>query len=81
MTLAGEGESEIDWREYLDLRNVFLSRGIFVLPAMVDLPTPPFAEDTAITFRTSFTLLFSGRPRWRRGRVGGSRARGNPCNM
>jgi hypothetical protein len=30
---------------------------------MVDFPTPPFADDTATTFRTSFILRFSGKPR------------------
>ena len=30
---------------------------------MVDFPTPPLADDTAITFLTSWILLFSGKPR------------------
>jgi len=48
------------------------------LTAIVDLPTPPFAEDTAITFRTSRMLRFSGKPRCRRGSAGGAPERGNP---
>ena len=48
---------------------------------MVDFPTPPFAEDTAMIFRTSSRLRFSGNPRWRRGSCGGAATppeRGNP---
>jgi hypothetical protein len=48
------------------------------LTAMVDLPTPPLAEDTAMTLRTSRMLRFSGRPRCRRGSSGGAPERGNP---
>lgn len=47
-------------------------------PAIVDLPTPPFAEDTAITFRTSRMLRLSGRPRCRRGSCGGAPDLGRP---
>lgn len=32
------------------------------IPAIVDLPTPPLAEDTAITFFTPATGLFCGSP-------------------
>ena len=49
------------------------------LTAMVDLPTPPLAEETAITLRTSRMGRFSGRPRWRRGSWGGVLERGRPC--
>lgn len=35
------------------------------VPAIVLFPTPPFAEETAITVRTSLIRRFSGRPRWR----------------
>lgn len=45
---------------------------------MVDFPTPPLAEDTAMTFFTSRILRFSGRPR-RRGNGGGVPERGRPC--
>lgn len=46
-------------------------------PAIVDFPTPPFAEETAITFFTSLILRFSGSPR-RRGKGGGVPERGSP---
>jgi len=36
---------------------------------MVDFPTPPLAEETAMTLETSFMRLFGGMPRWRRGMV------------
>jgi len=36
-------------------------------PAIVDFPTPPFADDTAITFLTSFIFRRSGNPRCMRG--------------
>jgi hypothetical protein len=42
---------------------------------MVDFPTPPFADDTAITFFTSFIFRLSGNPRCIRGIVP---VRGNP---
>ena len=45
---------------------------------MVDFPTPPFAEETAITLRTSRMLRCWGSPRWRRGSSGGAFERGNP---
>ena len=48
------------------------------LPAIVDFPTPPFADETAITFLTSFILRFSGKPLWRRGSCGGVPERGSP---
>lgn len=38
------------------------------VPAIVLFPTPPFADETAITLRTSLIRRLSGRPRWRRGR-------------
>ena len=47
-------------------------------PAIVDLPTPPFADDTAITFLTSLIFRFSGKPRCMRGILP---VRGNPCNF
>ena len=77
MTLAGESEGEINcFDETLSLTRpeVIYSP----LPAIVDFPTPPFADDIAITFRTSCMLRFSGKPRWRRGRVGGAPDRGKP---
>ena len=37
------------------------------LAATVDLPTPPLAEDTAITLATDLMRRFWGRPRWKRG--------------
>lgn len=43
--------------------------------AMVDFPTPPLAEETAITFLTSLILRRSGRPRCMRGM---EPVRGNP---
>ena len=48
---------------------------------MVDFPTPPLAEDTAITLRTSRTLRCSGSPRWRRGSSGGAPERGKPSGF
>ena len=45
---------------------------------MVDFPTPPFAEETAITLRTSRMLRCWGNPRWRRGSSGGAFERGSP---
>ena len=48
-------------------------------PAIVDLPTPPFAEETATTFFTSLIFRFSGNPR-RRGNDGGVPERGSPYN-
>lgn len=56
------------------------STNIFYTPAIVDFPTPPFAEETAMTFRTSRMARFSGRPRWRRGICGGAPDCGSPCN-
>lgn len=47
------------------------------LPATVDLPTPPLAEETATTFLTSRIFRFSGSPR-RRGKDGGVPERGRP---
>ena len=44
-------------------------------PAIVDFPTPPFAEDTAITFLTSLIVRRSGSPRCMRGMLP---VRGNP---
>lgn len=37
------------------------------VPESVDLPTPPFADETAITFFTSFIFRRSGNPRCMRG--------------
>lgn len=52
------------------------------LAASVDLPTPPFAEKTAITFRTFGMRRFVGRPRCMRGIVGGAPLRGRPyCHV
>ena len=47
---------------------------------MVDLPTPPFADETAITLRTSRMLRLEGKPRWRRGISGGAPERGRSCD-
>jgi hypothetical protein len=44
-------------------------------PAIVDFPTPPLAEDTAITFFTSLIARRSGRPLCMRGMLP---ARGSP---
>jgi hypothetical protein len=47
---------------------VMNSKGVYrYIPAIVDFPTPPFAEDTATTFFTSLTRLLSGRPLCMRG--------------
>jgi hypothetical protein len=48
------------------------------VPAIVLLPTPPFADDTATTFFTSFMLLLCGSPRCIRGNCGGAPERGRP---
>jgi len=46
---------------------------------MVDLPTPPLAEDTAMTLLTSLMGRFSGSPRFMRAaRFGGVPDRGRP---
>jgi hypothetical protein len=47
------------------------------IPAIVDFPTPPFAEETAITFLTSLIFRLSGNPRCIRGMVP---VRGRPCS-
>jgi hypothetical protein len=49
------------------------------VPAIVLFPTPPFAEETAMTFFTSFMLLFCGSPLCIRGICGGAPERGKPC--
>lgn len=51
----------------------------FCVPAMVLFPTPPFADETAMTFFTSFMLRFCGSPRCMRGICGGAPERGRPC--
>ena len=45
---------------------------------MVDFPTPPLADETAITFFTPRMLRFSGKPRCIRGICGGAPERGKP---
>src|SRR5579862_7994654 len=47
-------------------------------PERVDFPTPPFADDTAITFPTSFILRRWGKPRCIRASCGGAPERGKP---
>jgi hypothetical protein len=50
------------------------------IPEMVDLPTPPFADDTAMTFLTSLIGRFSGRPLAIRAlKLGGVPDLGSPC--
>jgi hypothetical protein len=51
------------------------------LPAIVLLPTPPLALETAITFLTFLILVFSGKPLCMRGNCGGAPARGSPYNL
>jgi hypothetical protein len=62
-SLTGKGKRKIDWK------TVRKNTGCMILdrPASVDFPTPPFAEETAITFLTSFIALRSGNPRCMRG--------------
>jgi len=49
------------------------------IPEIVDFPTPPFAEDTAITFFTSLIGRFSGNPLCMRAlKFGGVPDLGNP---
>lgn len=48
------------------------------IPAIVLFPTPPFADETAITFFTSFMLRLCGSPRCMRGIWGGAPERGSP---
>lgn len=48
------------------------------LPDIVDFPTPPFAEETAIIFFTCSICRFCGRPLCIRGIVGGAPLRGSP---
>lgn len=50
-----------------------------ILPAVVDFPTPPLPDATAITFLTPAMGAFLGRPRCARGIVGGALWFGNPC--
>ena len=45
---------------------------------MVDLPTPPLAEETAMVLRTLGRGRFWGRPRCMRGSCGGVLERGRP---
>jgi hypothetical protein len=47
-------------------------------PAMVLLPTPPFADDTATIFDTFGIFRLVGRPRWALGKDGGAPFRGRP---
>lgn len=49
------------------------------LPAVVDLPTPPFPEATTTTFFTPAIGIFLGNPRCALGIVGAGLCRGNPC--
>jgi hypothetical protein len=50
------------------------------IPDIVDFPTPPFADDTAMTFLTSLIGRFSGRPLAIRAlRFGGVPDLGSPC--
>ena len=58
-------------------KNRTQTQGIWCLLATVDFPTPPLADETAITFFTSRILRFSGNPR-RRGSEGGVPERGRP---
>ena len=48
------------------------------IPERVDFPTPPFADDTAITCPTSFILRRWGKPRCIRANCGGEPERGKP---
>lgn len=81
MALTGEREGQIHcFEDTLELYRGQMpkSKGHCFSPAIVDFPTPPFADDTTITFRTSWILRFSGKPRWRRGKIGGAPDRGKP---
>jgi len=49
-----------------------------MLTAIVDFPTPPFAEETRSVLATLGTRRFCGRPRCIRGRGGGEPVRGRP---
>lgn len=60
--------------DYLYSATKHISKSI---PAIVDLPTPPFAEDTATTLFTSLIFLFSGNPFFR-GNEGGVPDLGKP---
>jgi len=48
------------------------------IPAIVDFPTPPFADETATTFFTSRILRCCGSPLCIRGICGGAPERGRP---
>jgi hypothetical protein len=48
------------------------------LPAVVDLPTPPFPEATVMTFLTPLIGIFFGNPRCALGIVGAGLCLGNP---
>jgi hypothetical protein len=65
---AGEGEGEVCWEGGLgtELGGVGKEDGGGV-PAMVLLPTPPLAEETAMMWETPLMGRFWGRPRWKRG--------------
>lgn len=65
----------------MPVRHPLLTKAKARLTAIVDFPTPPFAEDTAMTFRTSLTGDFVGRPRCRLGSSGGALDRGRPLNI
>ena len=48
------------------------------MPEIVDFPTPPLADETAMTFFTPGMLLFCGNPLCIRGSCGGAPERGSP---
>lgn len=52
---------------------------VIILPAVVDLPTPPLPEATTTTFLTPLIGIFLGNPRCALGIVGAGLCRGNPC--
>jgi hypothetical protein len=73
----GEREGEIDfWHSISDYNFGLLE--LMKIPAMVDFPTPPLADETAIIFFTSLICRFCGRPLCIRGMVGGAPLRGSP---
>lgn len=75
-TASSECQGEVDCAWYLEHNFRWIERES--VPARVDFPTPPLAEETAITFWTSLMLRRSGKPRCMRGTVP---VRGKPCKL
>lgn len=74
----GEGQGEVDLGCFMSDFSLNASFSSTNIPDIVDFPTPPLAEETAIIFFTSLICRFCGRPLCIRGMVGGAPLRGSP---